>query len=108
MAAGKDKKLIYREIQEYVSALRARDIHVLGAYLFGSYVKGRADEWSDIDLAILTDRFIGDSFDFRFILSKIARDIDPDIEPHPYLVSDFNESNPVAAEIMRTGEKVLI
>lgn len=108
MAAGKDKKLIYMEIQEYVSALRARDIHVLGAYLFGSYVKGRADEWSDIDLAILTDRFIGDSFDFRFILSKIARDIAPDIEPHPYLASDFNESNPIAAEIIRTGEKVLI
>lgn len=108
MAVGKDKKLIYREIKEYVNALRARDIHVLGTYLFGSYAKGRADEWSDIDLAILTDRFIGDSFDFRFMLSRIARDIDPDIEPHLYLVSDFNESNPVAAEIMRTGEKVLI
>lgn len=106
MAAGKDKRLIDREIKEYIDVLISRNIHVLGAYLFGSYVKGRADEWSDIDLAILTDKFMGDSFDFRFMLAKIARSIDPDIEPHPYLASEFNESNPIAVEIMRTGEKV--
>ncbi|MBI5683309.1 MAG: nucleotidyltransferase domain-containing protein [Deltaproteobacteria bacterium] len=102
MAAGKDKRLIDREIKEYIDVLISRNIHVLGAYLFGSYVKGMADEWSDIDLAILTGRFIGDSIDFRFMLAEIAMNIDPDIEPHPYLASEFNESNPIAVEIMRT------
>jgi uncharacterized protein len=43
--------------------------------LFGSYVKGSADEWSDIDLALVTDDFIGDSFDFRFMLAKLARSV---------------------------------
>ena len=74
--------------------------------LFGSYAKGTADEWSDIDLALVTDDFIGDSFDFRFMLAKLARSIDPDIEPHPYLISEFNESNPVAGEILKNGERL--
>jgi len=40
------------------------------------------------------------------MLTKLARTIDPDIEPHPYLLSEFNESNPIAGEIMRSGERV--
>jgi predicted nucleotidyltransferase len=106
MAAGKDKQLIYQEVEQYISLLRDRDIPVYLAYLFGSYATGRADEWSDIDLAIVTDRFVGDGFDFRFMLTKLARTIDADIEPHPYLLSEFNESNPAVGEIMRSGERV--
>ena len=107
MAAEKNKKLIYQEVDRYISLLRDRNITVLNAYLFGSYAKGNADEWSDIDLAIVTDRFIGDRFDFRFMLTKLARSIDPDIEPHPYLVTEFNRTNTMAAEILRSGEKII-
>ena len=107
MATGKDKQLIYREIKEYLSLLRGSNIPVVQAYLFGSYARNLADEWSDIDLAIVTDSFVGDSFDFRFLLTKLARRIDPDIEPHPYLVSEFDERNPVVGEILKTGERVL-
>ena len=108
MATGKNnKQLIYQEIKEYISTLRDKNITVLQAYLFGSYAKDKADEWSDIDLAIVTDKFIGDSFDFRFLLTKLARSIDPDLEPHPYLSAEFNQSNPVAAEILRNGERLV-
>jgi predicted nucleotidyltransferase len=64
-------------------------------------------EWSDIDVAIVTKKFIGDSFDFKFLLMKIARDVDFNIEPHPYLIDEFNENNPFAVEIIKTGEKVV-
>jgi predicted nucleotidyltransferase len=93
MASGKDIKLIYREIKEYIEVLK-------------SYADDRADEWSDIDVAILTDKFIGDRIDFKFLLMKIARDIDPDIEPHPCLAKEFNESNPFASLVMKRGERV--
>jgi predicted nucleotidyltransferase len=107
MATGKDKQLIYHELKQYISLLRDKQIPVLQVYLFGSYASGKADEWSDIDLAIVTDKFIGDAFDFRFMLTKLARMIDSDIEPHPYLLSEFNESNPTAGEILRSGERVM-
>jgi predicted nucleotidyltransferase len=106
MAAGKDKNLIHSEVLQYISLLEDKNIHILQAYLFGSYVKGTADQWSDIDLALITDRFIGDSFDFRFMLAKLARNINSDIEPHPYLMSEFNENNPIAGEILKSGERI--
>lgn len=106
MAKRKDRKTIYRIINRYIDALKQRNINVAGSFLFGSYVKGNPSEWSDIDVAILTDKFIGDSFDFRFLLMKIARDIDVDIEPHPFLIDEFNDDNPLAAEILRTGDKI--
>jgi predicted nucleotidyltransferase len=102
----KDRKTVYRLINLYIDALKKRNIKVSGGYLFGSYAKNNASEWSDIDVAILTDKFIGDSVDFRFLLMKIARDIDIDIEPHPFLVDEFNEENPIAAEVLKTGEKI--
>jgi predicted nucleotidyltransferase len=107
MAIRKDKEMIYEDIRKYLSLLRKQNIPVLEAYLFGSIAKGIGDEWSDIDIAIVTDSFIGDSFDFRYLLTKLARNIDPDIEPHPYLASDFNAENPIAAEIMKHGEKLI-
>lgn len=107
MAKRKDKKLIYELIHKYIDELKKRNINVVGAYLFGSYVKGNATEWSDIDVALLTKEFIGDSFDFKFLLMKIAREIDLNIEPHPYLVDEFNRNNPIAAEVMKTGVRVV-
>ncbi|MBU0701952.1 hypothetical protein KKE26_11810 [bacterium] len=49
-----------------------------------------------------------DSFDFKFLLMKIARDIDVDIEPHPYLENEFKEDNPLALEVMKTGKRVVL
>jgi predicted nucleotidyltransferase len=106
MAKAKDKKLIRASVKRYIEALRKRNIDVVTAYLYGSYAQGKATEWSDIDVAVLTKKFIGDSFDFKFLLMKIARDIDFNIEPHPFLADEFTEDDPIAAEVMRTGEKV--
>jgi predicted nucleotidyltransferase len=106
MAHGRDKQLIYKSIKRYIAALRKQDIDVVAAYLFGSFATGDPDAWSDIDVAILTNKFLGDSFDFRFLLMKIAGEIDPDIEPHPFLVDEFDETNPFAAQVLRTGERV--
>ncbi len=106
MAKAKDKKLIRASVKRYIEALRKRNIEVVTAYLYGSYAQGKATEWSDIDVAVLTKKFIGDSFDFKFLLMKIARDIDFNIEPHPFLADEFTEDDPIAAEVMRTGEKV--
>ncbi|RPJ59569.1 MAG: nucleotidyltransferase domain-containing protein, partial [Dehalococcoidia bacterium] len=51
MAKRKDKKIVYEIARRYVDELRKRDIDIDEAYLFGSYVKGNATEWSDIDIA---------------------------------------------------------
>ena len=73
MVDEKNKSLILDSINKYLTELQKNDINIVGAYLFVSYSKNNADKWSDIDLAILTDKFIGDSFDFTLLLMKIAR-----------------------------------
>ncbi len=107
MAKTKDKSMILKSIQKYVDELRKRHIDVIAAYLFGSYAKGKPTEWSDVDVAIITRKFIGDSFDFKFLLMQIAREVDFNIEPHPYLLTEFNKNNPFTLEIIRTGKKVV-
>ena len=107
MVNGKDRKLVTSLVERYIDILKQKHIEVEKAYLFGSYAKGTANEWSDIDVAILTKEIIGDSFDFKFLLMKIARDIDIDIEPHPYLIDEFTEDNPFAAEILKTGQQII-
>jgi predicted nucleotidyltransferase len=107
MPKRKAKKLVHELVKKYIIELGKKGIHIDEAYLFGSYARGTATQWSDIDVALLTRKFIGDSFDFKFLLMKIAREIDLDIEPHPYLVKDFRKDNPIAAEVMKTGIRVV-
>jgi predicted nucleotidyltransferase len=107
MAKRKTKKLVHELVKKYIVELGKKDIQIDKAYLFGSYARGTATQWSDIDVALLTRKFIGDSFDFKFLLMKIAREIDLHIEPHPYLVKDFRKDNPIAAEVMKTGIRVV-
>ncbi len=76
-------------------------------YLYGSYTKDRFTEDSDIDIAVVADGFSGDLVDDTFMLMKIRRKVDNRIEPHPFSVSEFNENDPLAREIIRTGVRIV-
>jgi len=103
----KDNAIIDNTITEYLRELKKRNINVVSAYLFGSYAKGNATEWSDIDLAIVVNKFIGDEFDFQALLNKIIVEIKLyDIEAHPFLEEEFDRTNPFVLEILKTGNKI--
>jgi len=59
-----------------------------------------------IDIAVVVDSFGGDIVDIFCLLLKLRRNIDIRIEPHPFEVKDFNDSNPFTCEIIRTGKKI--
>jgi predicted nucleotidyltransferase len=107
LADAKDRAIVSTLARQYIDLLRNKNINIVEAYLFGSYINGNANVWSDIDIALLTKEFIGDSFDFRFLLTKIGHEIDINIEPHPFLIDKFNNDDPLAAEILRNGEKIV-
>ena len=46
-------------IERYLRALEQHHIPAQHMFLFGSYAKGTYDEWSDIDLALISDIFEG-------------------------------------------------
>ena len=106
MAVETDRKIIEKKIKQYLNILKKRNIGLKELYLFGSTNKGSIDSDSDIDIAVVVDSYKGDIVDVFFLLLKLRRNIDIRIEPHPFELKDFNDSNPFASEIIKTGKKI--
>ena len=80
------------------------------AYLYGSFAKGTANKWSDIDIAIVSSDFSDDLFEDRLKLMRLASTIDDRLEPKPFTKELFSrtgilrciqEKNPVRSRPIR-------
>jgi predicted nucleotidyltransferase len=47
-------------VDRYLQALSQNNVPIKEAILFGSYAVGKGQEWSDIDIALVSDIFQGD------------------------------------------------
>jgi len=94
-------------IEKYIRALEENHVHILRAVLFGSYAGGRANEWSDIDIALVSEFFNGDRFDDRGKIRKITLSVSSDLSPLPFRPEDFMPDNPFAKEIMDKGIRII-
>ena len=96
------RKDIESEVNGYLRALTENGFCWKKAYLFGSYVKGNSDEFSDIDLAVWSNIFDEDYFK---IIEKTAflRRTFKNIELHPFILKDTRDNNPFIGEIEDTG-----
>ena len=104
MVQKADRK-IEQTLKSYIEQLESIGIHVQQAILFGSYASGKYDEWSDIDLAIIM-KDLTDQFQTQVKMLKLTWKFDTRVEPHPFDARDFDSSNPVANEILRTGIEI--
>ena len=95
------KKSVQRFIEEAGRRRRIKE-----AYLYGSYAKGMASKWSDIDIAVISTEFSDDLFEERVALMRIAVRIDDRIEPYPFLETTFNSNNPLRDEIQKHGIRI--
>jgi predicted nucleotidyltransferase len=94
-------------IDRYLEALKQNDIPVKEAILFGSYARGNYQEWSDIDIAIVSDIFGGNLIDDKDKIRKITLSISSEIEVIPFSPNDFTLQNPFVKEILKTGIKLV-
>lgn len=92
--------------KKFIDVVRRQGIPVDAAYLFGSWAQGRATEWSDVDLAIVSPIFEGTIFYDRRKLYAAILEVDSTIEPHPYRPEDFDDSDPFVREILQTGIRI--
>jgi predicted nucleotidyltransferase len=77
------------------------------AYLFGSHARGTSNDWSDIDLAVVSPDFSEDLYEERLVLMRLAADIDDRIEPKPFRPEMFNSTEPLVDEIQKHGLKLI-
>ena len=96
---------ISKSIKEYIKAVKEK-YTIERVILFGSYISGKANDESDIDLAIISSSFTGNRFIDNVNLGKLTWKIDTRIEPIAFLPEDFNTNNLMANEIIRTGIEV--
>ena len=101
--AVKTNKDIKRVVKEYTKLLLKAGLPIEKIILFGSYAQRKASDNSDIDLAIVLKELKEDRFTTRLQLMKLCRNFNEVIEPHPFLNSEFNETNPFAFEILKNG-----
>jgi len=97
---------VEQKIRKYLDALRENNINIQRAVVFGSFARGTYDEWSDIDIAIVSDIFIGDRIADKSKVRRITLQIGSDIELAPFAPADFNEDNPFVKEILLTGIEI--
>jgi predicted nucleotidyltransferase len=69
-------------VRAYLQELRAHGVDARFAVVFGSYVTGRATEWSDIDVVVVARRFDTTiRWDDVSVLWCVAARVDSRIEP---------------------------
>lgn len=94
-------------IDSYLQALNRHNIPIKEAILFGSYAKGNSQEWSDIDIALVSEIFIGNRIDDKDKIRRITLSVSSEIEVIPFSPKDFHLQNPLAKEILTTGIRLI-
>jgi len=100
-----DKKDAIEIATRYVKLI-SQKYQIENAIMFGSFAKGSQNADSDIDIAIVFS-VIDDIIERQIDLMNMRRDEDLIIEPHPFALKSFNNTNPIAVEIMKNGIDLL-
>ncbi|MBM2814154.1 MAG: nucleotidyltransferase [Ignavibacteria bacterium] len=98
---------IIESIKRFAIEAEKNNINIQQAILFGSYAKGNNTEWSDIDVAVVSENFEGIRFYDNLKLSKPVVRTNIDIETHPFRPEDFTEDNPFVKEILEYGIRII-
>lgn len=70
-------------------------VHIQEAILFGSHARGEADEWSDVDLAMISPDFARMSHSkLMDLLVELSLAVDPSVEVRPYTPRDLKDARP--------------
>jgi len=98
--------VVMKNVQLFLEKLRRAGITVSKAYIFGSYVNGKADTWSDIDIAVVSPQISEDRFEERVRLTKLAISVDDRLEPLPFNQDSFTDDDPFVQKIKAGGMAV--
>ena len=103
MSKANAKKIV----KNYSKKLRAENYPFQAIYLFGSHSQRKAHKWSDIDVAVVSNKLKRNYDENRFLLWDLRLDVDTRIEPHGFTVDDFKDNaDPMVYEIKKTGIRI--
>ncbi len=80
---------IMETIKKFLGMVSENGLHIERAIVFGSYAKGKQNEWSDIDIAMVSKDFTGVRFYDRKRLNPYLIRVDSRIEPRHFVIPVF-------------------
>lgn len=99
---------IKQRVRRFIPRLEP-EVRVEKVVLFGSYVNGKPNQWSDVDIAVISNDF--GKFKFweqdRFLALRQTREFSL-LEVHPYTFRDYQRASHLTflGEIKRTGRVI--
>lgn len=94
-------------IKSYKKSLQKEKVDFNAIYLFGSYAKEKQHDYSDIDLAVVSDDFGKDFTKESVLLNKIADKVNLLIQAHPFNSEQIQDKySTFASEIRKYGKKI--
>ena len=104
---AKSADYVEKKLKDFVAIMRER-YNIYAVVLYGSYAEGRANDDSDIDVAVFSDDFGKDPYEEMTALFRLRRQIDTDIEPLPFSREAYfsNDAAEFVNEIVRKGKVI--
>ena len=104
---AKSADSVEKKLKDFVALMR-ETYNIYAVVLYGSYAEGRANDDSDIDVAVFSDDFGKDPYEEMKALFRLRRKIDTDIEPLPFSRDAYfsNDAADFVNEIVRKGKAI--
>ncbi|MDI6792998.1 MAG: nucleotidyltransferase domain-containing protein [bacterium] len=101
---------ILSPIKRLIEALVKKNIRADKVILYGSYAEGKNTEYSDIDIAVVSDDFGKDRIEEKMLLFRLGSRIDPRLEAIPLTPRALYEDTwvPLIYEIKTKGVELPI
>ena len=87
------QKKIIEIVKKYVQKLKENNVDVFKVFLYGSQVLGTYNEYSDIDVAVISPNFGKNYLEECRLLMKLTRNVDLMISPQPYAVEEYEKAS---------------
>ncbi len=100
-----NKKTAIKLVELFAKDVKKSGLNLKKIILFGSYAKNQQHKWSDIDVAMVADEFIGVGFEDIKLFVKTLRNYIT-IQPRTYPTDYFKKGDPFIDEIKKTGIEI--
>lgn len=100
----RNQSAIINTVRQFAEEVKKQGVQLRQVILFGSYARGDQQEWSDVDVALVADEFVGVSFeDIKHFIDVTIQKPYFSLEFHTFSTKEFDAGNPFVDEIKRTG-----
>ena len=100
------KKADLEKARSFLEDLKKIGITIEALYLYGSRAKGTNSVDSDLDIAVISKDFSGDSIRDLKMIFPVLKKADETIEVTRFRPEDFRDEHPLAWEIKQGGIRI--